>query len=45
MPAAEEPEPELESEPELAPLEERPSGIPIAASAELDEERNDAPAA
>ncbi len=39
MPAAEEPEPEE------APLEERPSGIPIAASAEVEEERNDAPAA
>jgi N utilization substance protein A len=32
-------------EPEEAPLEERPSGIPIAASADVDEERNDAPAA
>ena len=32
-------------EPEEAPLEERPSGIPIAASAEVEEERNDAPAA
>jgi transcription termination/antitermination protein NusA len=39
MPAAGEPEPEE------APLEERPAGIPIAASAEVDEERNDAPAA
>ncbi len=33
------------AEAEEAPLEERPSGIPIAASAEVDEERNDAPAA
>jgi len=37
MPAAE--------EPQEAPLEERPSGIPVAASAEVEEERNDAPAA
>jgi transcription termination/antitermination protein NusA len=33
------------AEAEEAPLEERPAGIPIAASAEVDEERNDAPAA
>ena len=33
------------AEAEEAPLEERPSGIPVAASAEVDEERNDAPAA
>src|SRR5215210_1896530 len=39
MPAAE------ESMPEEAPLEERPSGIPVAAAAEVEEERNDAPAA
>jgi N utilization substance protein A len=33
------------AEAEEAPLEERPAGVPIAASAEVDEERNDAPAA
>jgi len=36
---------QMAEEPEEAPLEERPSGIPIAASAEVEEERNDAPAA
>jgi hypothetical protein len=44
-PASVPPMPAAAEEPEEAPLEERPSGIPIAASAEVEEERNDAPAA
>jgi transcription termination/antitermination protein NusA len=44
-PASVPPMPAATEEPEEAPLEERPSGIPIAASAEVEEERNDAPAA
>jgi transcription termination/antitermination protein NusA len=44
-PASMPPMPAAAEEPEEAPLEERPSGIPIAASAEVEEERNDAPAA
>jgi len=44
-PASVPPMPAAAEEPEKAPLEERPSGIPIAASAEVEEERNDAPAA